>query len=145
MTANATINVASVQNATIVPIAALQWHPAAGQFKGRKTSANAATNSGNGNPWGATGSAGSSTVVAGTRGRVFVQQGKTIAMIPVNIQMISGTNAAVTPIRGTLPANTPVIVAGGASATHARAATKSASPLSAQPSGVRIGGGGYSR
>jgi len=146
MTANATINVASVQNASIVPLAALQWHPAAGQFKARKPASNAtATNSGNSNPWGTTGSAGSSTIIAGTRGRVFVEQGKTIQMIPVNIQMISGTNAAVTPIRGTLAANTPVIVAGGTTATHARATTKSASPLSAQPTGVRIGGGGYSR
>ena len=146
MTANATINVASVNNATIVPIAALQWYPAAGQFKGRKSSAKTTgTTSAAGNPWGATGSAGSSTVVAGTRGRVFVQQGKTIAMIPVNIQMISGTNAAVTPIRGTLAVNTPVIVAGGATGTHARPATKSASPLSAQPTGVRMGGGGFAR
>jgi HlyD family secretion protein len=150
MTANASINVASVKSATIVPVAALQWHPAAGQSKARKPSSNttstaSATNSGNGNPWGTTGSAGSSTVIAGTRGRVFVQQGKTVQMIPVNIQMISGTNAAVTPIRGTLTAGTPVIVAGGANATHARAATKSASPLSAQPSGVRMGGGGFAR
>lgn len=143
MTANATINVGSVNNATIVPLVALQWHPAAGQFKGRKTSTNSTTaqahtqsTSGSGNPWGSTASASSSTIVAGTRGHVFVKQGNTVQMVPVNIQMISGTNAAVTPIRGTLAAGTPVVIAGGATVTHTQRTTKSSSPLSAQPRGL---------
>ncbi|MGH7714762.1 MAG: efflux RND transporter periplasmic adaptor subunit, partial [Vulcanimicrobiaceae bacterium] len=131
MTANATINVASVKNATIVPVAALQWHPAAGQVKARKpssTTAKATTSQGSANPWGTTGSAGSATVVAGTRGRVFISQGKTVQMVPVNIQMISGTNAAVSPIRGTLAAGASVIVGGGATATHARTVNANSSP-----------------
>ncbi len=47
MTANATIDIAAVKNATIVPLAALQWHPAGGQFKGRKTSSNTTSQTGN--------------------------------------------------------------------------------------------------
>ena len=151
MTANATINVASVKNATIVPLAALQWHPAAGQSKARKPSTNAThtQNAGtSGNPWGATAGSSSSTIVAGTRGHVFVKAGNAVQMVPVNIQMISGTNAAVTPLRGTLAAGTPVITAGGATASHTQhaATTKGSSPLNAQSSrGVRVGGGGYGR
>jgi len=149
MTANATINVASVNNATIVPLAALQWHPAAGTFKGRKASSNTAqTQNANGaNPWGATGSTGSATIVAGTRGHVFVSQGKTVHIVPVNVQMVSGTNAAVTPVSGTLAAGTPLVVAGGASVTHTqRAASPNSSPLNAHPSGgMRMGGGGFGR
>ncbi|HTX02077.1 MAG TPA: efflux RND transporter periplasmic adaptor subunit, partial [Candidatus Acidoferrales bacterium] len=140
MTANATISVASVKNATIVPVAALQWHPAAGNAKVHTQKA-----AGSGNPWGTTGSTSSSTVIAGTHGHVFVQQGNAVHVVPVNIQMISGTNAAVTPIRGTLAAGTPVVVAGGATATHTQHASNS-SPLSTRPSGgMHVGGGGFGR
>jgi len=148
MTANATINVASVKNATIVPLVALQWHPAAGQFKGHKTSSSTTHSAApSGNPWGSSASASSSTVIAGTTGHVFVSQGKSVQMVPVNIQMISGTNAAVTPIRGTLTPGTPVVVAGGATVSHTQhAATANSSPLNARPTtGVRMGGGGYGK
>jgi HlyD family secretion protein len=129
MTANATIGVASLANATIVPIAALQWHAAAAA---------------SGSPWGTTGSTGNGTVVAGTRGRVFVQNGRKLQMIPVNIAMVSGTSAAVTPLHGTLSAGEGVVVAGGATA-HAHAAQTSNSPFNARPTGMRVGGGGYGR
>ena len=138
MTANATINVASLANATIVPIAALQWHPT-GQH-----AANAATKSGGASPWGSSGASGSSAIIAGTRGRVFVKSGAKLQMIPVSIQMVSGTNAAVTPLRGTLKAGDAVVISGGA-ATHARAAASNGSPLNARPTNVRVGGGGYGR
>jgi HlyD family secretion protein len=145
MTANATINVASVKNATIVPLVALQWHPTSGQFKGRKAPAQSAAASGN--PWGSTGSSSSSTVTAGTTGHVFVSQGNSVHAVPVNIQMISGTDAAVTPLRGTLAPGTPVVIAGGATASHTQhAANVNSSPLNARPTtGVRMGGGGFGK
>lgn len=158
MTANATIDVASVANATIVPVAALQWHPSTAQFKDvvgtngktpsthapRTASTTANTGATGGSPWGTSGSSGSATVVAGTRGRIFVSTGSKLEMIPVNIAMVSGTNAAVTPLRGTLSAGEPVVVASGTT-SHARAATASNSPFNAHPTGVRVGGGGYGR
>ena len=160
MTANATINIASVNNALIVPIAALQWHPSAAQLKeivgptgqalGQRNAASsggahsAATGS-SGSPWGSTGASGSSTVVAGTRGRLFVSSGKQLRMIPVQINMVNGASAAVTPLRGTLAAGAAVVIGGG---TTTRAhASGSSSPFSTRggaAGGVRIpGGGGY--
>lgn len=164
MTANATIDVASVHNALIVPVAALQWHPSTDQLKsvvgpdgkpfGQRTanpahtaqsaaasSASGATTATNTSPWGASGASGSSTVIAGTRGRIFVSQGNTLRMVPVQIQMVNGASAAVTPLRGTLAADAAVVVAGGTT-TKTHAATNS-SPLSTRGGGgVRIPGGG---
>src|SRR5581483_11327554 len=111
----------SLANATIVPVAALQWHNSA------RSSATTAT------PWGSTGSSGSSTVVAGTRGRVFVQKNGKLQMVPVQVAMVSGTNAAVTPLRGTLNAGDAVVTADGTSSTsHARS---SGSAFGSRPGG----------
>ena len=159
MTANATINVASLANATIVPVAALQWRPTTDQFKNvvgpdgkpfaARTSrsassgqASATRGSSAGSPWGTTGSSGSSTVIAGTNGRVYVSDGTKLRMVPVQIAMVTGANAAVTPLRGTLNTNDAVVVASG-STGHAHATTANNSPFNTRPTGVRVGGGGY--
>lgn len=146
MTANATINVATVQNATIVPLAALQFRPSAADLKAignaaRKTgTTNAAQKS---SPWGSTGASSSSAIVAGTHGRVFVQQNGKLQIVPVQVAMVSGTNAAVTPLRGTLQAGEAVVTADGSAATsHAHSAA--GSPLNAHgggAGGMHIGGG----
>lgn len=130
MTANATIQTASLANATIVPVAALQWHNSA------RPSASAAS------PWGSTGSSGSSTVVAGTRGRVFIEKSGKLQMVPVHVEMVSGTNAAVTPLRGMLNAGDAVVTADGTSSTSR--ARSSGSAFGNRPGGaggMRIGGG----
>jgi HlyD family secretion protein len=161
MTANATIGTASIKNALIVPVAALQWHPSAEQLKNvvgptgqpfgqRKASTNGAaqgSNSSNnasksGSPWGSTGASGSSTVVAGTRGRLFVSDGKQLRLIPVQINMVNGASAAVSPLHGTLAAGAAVVVGGGTT-TKSHAATSS-SPFNTRGGGTHIpGGGGY--
>jgi HlyD family secretion protein len=142
MTANATIQTASLANATIVPLAALQWHPSAADAKsvaytgktGAARRANAAS------PWGSAGSSGSSTVVAGMRGRIFVEKNGKLQMVPVQVAMVSGTNAAVTPLRGTLNAGDAVVTADGTPSTsHARASGSAFGGRSA--GGMRLGGG----
>lgn len=139
MTANATIQTASLANATIVPVAALQWHPSATDAKSIARSGSTGTKS----PWGSAGSSGSSTVVAGSRGRVFVEKNGKLQMVPVQVAMVSGTNAAVTPVRGTLSAGDAVVTADGTpTASRARS---SGSAFGNRPggagAGMRIGGG----
>jgi HlyD family secretion protein len=144
MTANATIDVASLPNATIVPIAALQWQPPADQRSDvvgpdGKLVAARAPSAGPASPWGTASASGSTTVVAGTRGRVFVRQGGTLRIVPVEVRMVSGTSAAVTPLRGTLAPGSAVVTAAGAPARAHGAA--SSSPLRGGPGGMRLGGG----
>ncbi len=140
MTANATIQTASLANATIVPVAALQWHPAAA---GAKSSAKASGSATAASPWGSTGASGSSTVVAGTNGRVFVEKNGKLQMVPVHVAMVSGTNAAVTPLHGTLSAGEAVVTADGTSPTsHARASGSAFGNHPGGPGGaMRFGGG----
>lgn len=146
MTANATIGVASETNATIVPLAALQFRPSAGDAKdivgkpSGKPSANG-TASNNGSPWGSTGSAASSTIVAGSGGRVFVDQGGKLQIVPVQVTMVSGSNAAVTPVRGTLGAGEAVVIADGGT-SHAHATTSAfGTHTGGAGGGMRVGGG----
>lgn len=125
MTANASIHVAQAKNALIVPIAALSYHPAAGTIKRRSASATpqrapgAAGAAANGAPWGATLGGGGSSIVAGGRGRVFVETNGKLTPVPVQIALVSGTQAAVTPLRGTLAVNDQVVISDGTSSTHA--------------------------
>jgi HlyD family secretion protein len=160
MTANATIDTASIKNALIVPVAALLWHPTAEQLKNvvgptgqplgqrKATTAKGSAQGSNGSssasksgsPWGSTGASGSSTVVAGTRGRLFVSDGKQLRMIPVQINMVNGASAAVSPLHGTLAAGAAVVV-GGATTTKAHAA--SSSPFNTRGGTHIPGGGGY--
>ncbi|MBV8601910.1 MAG: efflux RND transporter periplasmic adaptor subunit, partial [Candidatus Eremiobacteraeota bacterium] len=159
MTANATIHVASLRGATIVPVAALQWRPSPEQASlvvgpdGRPfhrtqgapnagPSAAGAAQAG-GSPWGNAGSSGGSTVVAGTHGRIFVStaDGK-LRGIPVQIEMVSGTDAAVTPRRGTLAAGEQVVVGGGSPRSHG--ASTANNPF-APSRGARVPGGGGGR
>ncbi|MBV8074407.1 MAG: efflux RND transporter periplasmic adaptor subunit, partial [Candidatus Eremiobacteraeota bacterium] len=156
MTANATIHVASLRGATIVPVAALQWRPSSEMASrvvgpdgqpfhrtqrpsGGSPAAGAAQ--GGGSPWGSTGASGASTIVAGTRGRIFVSTpDNKLRAIPVEIQMVSGTDAAVTPRRGTLAAGDAVVVAGGSPRTHGGGAQSN--PFAPKSGGARIPGGG---
>jgi HlyD family secretion protein len=120
MTANATIVVASVKNALVVPIAALQYSPPSKSAKGA-----AATVA---SPWGAlpAGAAGSS-VAAGTTAQVYVRRGNTTVVVPVRADLVTATQAAVTPLSGSLLAGDLVLVG------SAVPAKKSAAPAGAGP------------
>ncbi|HTW85554.1 MAG TPA: efflux RND transporter periplasmic adaptor subunit [Candidatus Sulfotelmatobacter sp.] len=119
MTANATIHVASVTGALIVPLEALQWAPPAG---GTQHPSTASTS-----PWGTTMASVTRTVVAGRTGRVFVLRAGQPQLVPVRIVLVSETQAAVTPLRGALNAGDPLIVADASE----RAASATPAPASA--------------
>ena len=84
MTANATINVASVQNALVVPISALHQ---------RAANAGPTTSS----PWGGGASAGSS-IAAGQNATLMVQRNGKLARVQVQVGLVTSTLAAVTPV-----------------------------------------------
>ena len=99
MTANATIVVASAPNALVVPLATLHAQVA----KSAAGSANAA------NPWGGS-TSGSSSVVTGESATVAVQRNGKVTRVPVQVGLVTSTQAAVTPINGaTLTAGDKVV------------------------------------
>jgi hypothetical protein len=118
----------------------------AGTGTRRNPTANAPASNGSptaASPWGSSGASSSATVVAGSRGRVFVQENGKLHMVPVQITMVSGSNAAVVPLRGTLSEGASVVVGDGAT-THARSTNANSAFGSRGPGGaggVRIGGG----
>jgi HlyD family secretion protein len=112
MTANATISVATAKNAIVVPAAALSWRPSNGTGMRHRRSGNTAASSAATaqSPWGQTGAGVANSSAVGGNGILFVQrQGKTVP-VRVSVDLISGTQAAVTPLRGTLQAGDNVIV-----------------------------------
>jgi HlyD family secretion protein len=144
MTANATIQIAHVDNATIVPLTALSYQPPSGAFGARRphyttTAATAATAkrpATSTSPWGATQSVSGGAVTPGSTGRIFVLRSGALAPVPVHVGLITTTQATVTPLRGTIAAGDEVVTAdnGGARATHAASA---ANPLTSQRGGSR--------
>jgi len=141
MTANATIQVAHVNNASIVPLAALGFTPPTGSLQhgnrtrpagatsktaATKTSAattgNAAATT-SASPWGNTGSSSAGAVTSGSTGRIFVERAGKLTMVPVKVGLVNETQASVTPLRGTLSATDQVVVGDshGASSSHAAA------------------------
>jgi len=116
MTANATIDVATANNALVVPLSAV--HPlrqAQGDSTGAKgdstgaqgnstgTPGNSAGAQGNStvansasSPWGGTGSSGGS-VVAGQDASITVQRDGKLARVTVHVDLVTSTQAAVTP------------------------------------------------
>ncbi len=100
MTANATIDVASAQNAIVVPLSAIHAVPA--------PNSNGASQA---NPWG--GAAGSgSGVTQGESGSVLVKVNGKLQHVPVQVGLVTATQAAVTPMNGaTLAAGENVVTA----------------------------------
>ena len=129
MTANATINVATAKNALVVPAAALAWHPTGGAGKHHRTSgaaSNGAASNG-ASPWGQTAAGASGSTNSGNTGVVFVQQqGKTVP-VRVKIDLTNGTQAAVTPVKGTLEAGENVIIGDSSKSAPSGAAAGGAS------------------
>lgn len=93
MTANAAITIATARNALIVPTQALTYR--------RRTAA--------ASPWGATGSDVSGAVVAGSTGAIFVMRKGVPQRIPVRVTLVSGTQAAISPLRS-LFAGEPIVI-----------------------------------
>lgn len=90
MTANASIHVAKVTNALVIPIAALQYAP---PQRARAASVGVATS-----PWGMTDAALTRTIIAGRNGRLFVMRNGSLVHVPVRVLLVSGTEAAVAAI-----------------------------------------------
>jgi HlyD family secretion protein len=132
MTANATVNVKTVKNALVVPAAALSWKPAGGTSTHKRT-----TNSAS--PWGQLGSGVATATGSGSRGVIFVQQGGKPQLVPVTVLLVSGTQAAVTPLRGTLGTTDNVIVSSGSATT---ASTRTAGAPGSTRSAIGGGGAG---
>jgi HlyD family secretion protein len=159
MTANATVQVAHVDNATIVPLAALDYTPPTGALKGghrRPTSSSAQSgaktaattraasgahaNGNGGSPWGQTLTASSGAVTSGSTGRVFVDHNGALRPVPVKVGLVNDTTASVTPLRGTLAAGDQVVV-GDNAATHGSRTAASGNPLTGNQRGPAAGGG----
>jgi HlyD family secretion protein len=137
MTATAAIRVAQVENAFVVPLAALQWQPPASTSgtASSATPAPVATSA-----WGQTDLGASGIAVAGRTGAVYVERGGTPQRVAVKIDLLSGAQAAVTPIGATFSAGDLVVVGTGGG-TKTAAAKAVANPLT----GGSSSGGGATR
>lgn len=154
MTANATVEVAHVEGATIVPVAAFSYLPPTGSIGAngrRRSGANGASSASNaskgsqssGSPWGATTASSAGAVTAGGNGRIFVLRAGKPVPVPVKVGLVSDTQATVTPLRGTLGANDQVVVGDSAAASASRGARAgSGNPLSGQSARPAAGGRG---
>ena len=113
MTANATINVAIAQKALIVPTQALSWRPASAvpRTGPRKSSTPKPSTTGlTASPWGQTAPGVGVSALPGATGMIFVRSGSKIRAIRVRVDLISGTQAAVTPLSGTLNVGDAVVI-----------------------------------
>ncbi|HLI96340.1 MAG TPA: efflux RND transporter periplasmic adaptor subunit [Candidatus Baltobacteraceae bacterium] len=138
MTANATINVQTAKNALVVPTQALSFRPSSSSFTHRKhsTTSTAAPQHGaasTASPWGQTAAGVSGTASAGGTSVLFVEQNGKPVPVRVRVDLVSGTQAAVTPLRGTLAAGDNVIVSSGSSSSQT---TRASSLGSRGPGGM---------
>jgi HlyD family secretion protein len=114
MTANALIQTQSVNGGLLVPLAALEWHPA---------TAGAVARTKPGSTFGATMGAGATAMPAGTNGRVYVSRNGSLEAVTVQIVMSAGTQAAVKVVTGTLQAGDTVVIGDSSGAAPQPAAS----------------------
>ncbi|MGB8203302.1 MAG: efflux RND transporter periplasmic adaptor subunit, partial [Candidatus Baltobacteraceae bacterium] len=136
MTASATIQISAVPNALVVPLQALSYSPPSGSVarRTRKTATAAGAPAANApsagsSPWGASLDP-SAALVAGGTSRVFVERSGSLQVVPVRVDAIEGTAAAVTPLRGTLSAGDAVAIG---DSTQAQSAHRSTAPAASSP------------
>ncbi|MEO7040197.1 MAG: efflux RND transporter periplasmic adaptor subunit, partial [Candidatus Elarobacter sp.] len=164
MTANATIQVAHADNATIVPLAAFSYTPAAGSITHRKRTTGATagapasnatgagqtsnaprTGAGNaaggGSPWGGNSSS-TGAVTAGSTSRIFFERNGKLTAVPVKVGIVGDTSVAVTPLRGTLSTTDQVVIGDSRSTSKGATNTNTRSLLSGNAGGGPRGGGG---
>jgi HlyD family secretion protein len=135
MTANALIQTQKVTGALLIPLQALEWRPSAtmtaryhlagstGIAPPHPTGAGR-VGAASGSQFGATMGAGATALPAGSRGRIFVERAGGLVVVPVQIGLTSSTEAAVTPLSGTLQAGDAVVTSeltGQPAATAAKA------------------------
>jgi len=142
MTANASIAVATAHGALVVPTQALAFRPSSfsgsHHYHGARTAGGSSSGAASAaSPWGATSAGASAGVAPGGTGVVFVQTNRKLAPVRVKIDLVSGTQAAVTPLRGSLGAGDQVVI-GDASAA-AQSGTRSGS--NGAGAGGPMGGG----
>lgn len=113
MTANASIAVKTARNALVVPLQALSYRPADISQRTRRRTALSGTGRSAASPWGQTAASADGTAAAGGAGILFVQRGGKPSPVRVRVDLVSGAQAAVTPLHGSLQAGDDVIVAGG--------------------------------
>lgn len=125
MTANATIGVQTAKNALVVPTQALTFRPASGFTHHKRVSgASGSTGSASASsPWGQTAAGVSGAASAGSTGLIFVEHSGKPVPVRVKVDLVSGTQAAVTPVRGALGAGDSVIVSDGSTSHGSHAAS----------------------
>ena len=110
MTANVQITIATYPDATIVPLAALQWRPSAAIAKTYRLVAPPVAGEGipaASSAWGATGEAASFAVSVGSSSRCYVLDERNLRGVAVNVLAIDGTRAGVRVVSGALHAQRP--------------------------------------
>ena len=106
MTANATINVARANDALVVPLAAL--HTRSAQAQGGSTSAGSVQS-----PWGQTSAGnGGTSVAAGSDASLMVQRNGKLNRVRVHVDLVTASQAAVTPADGSTLSETDNVVTG---------------------------------
>lgn len=123
MTANANLVVTTKKNALIVPTQALAYRPSTTARQGTQRSAASSAS-----PWGQAGPGTAGAVVAGSSGMLFVLRDGKAHAVPVRVDLVSGTQAAVRPLRGELNVNDAVITGDGTSAARQRSNGGNAPP-----------------
>jgi len=145
MTANATIVVASAPNALVVPLATVhatlrQAQGDSGKAQGDKSGASAAS------PWGGS-TSGSSSVISGENATIMVQRNGKITRVPVQVGLVTTTQAAVTPINGATLAAGDKVVTSMSGGSHKGALRQAQGDKGAQAASTNplAGGGSASR
>jgi HlyD family secretion protein len=115
MTANASIHVAKARNSLVVPLAALSYRSSlSGPDRPGAPPSPRSSNSGNAkaittSPWGTTYGSPSANVAVGKISPVFVQREGKRTPVAVRVDLVSGTQAAVTAVGGVLTEGDAVV------------------------------------
>lgn len=134
MTANTSIQVATAKKALVVPVTALQWAPPESQ-RASITHAGAPLS-----PWGTTDASLTRTIVAGRDGRVFLLRDGQLVRVSVHIVLVSGTEAAVTPLGAALNPGDTVVTSDSSSQMASQQSTTSSAltrPTTPRPAGAQ--------
>jgi HlyD family secretion protein len=146
MTANATIQISAQPNALVVPLQAFSYTPPSGSVAHRAHQTPASSSAGasaanassaGSSPWG-TSLDPNAALVAGGTSRLFVERNGTLQVVPVKVDAVQGTDASVTPLRGSLSAGDALVVGDSTqtAATHRATAATTSSPFAGGSRGL---------
>lgn len=111
MTASAEIRVAHIDNALVVPLAALAFHVTEAHPKARASARPQVTPTGS--SWGNTGTAQTAALTAGNLAHVALVENGGVRSIPVRILLVNGGEAAIEGVGRTLMAGSSVAISAG--------------------------------